>query len=407
MNDQLNQEKMNLKALLILSLGHLITDINVGGLPILLPYFKEALKLSYTASGAIIMTSTLSSSMIQPLLGYFSDRWGGIWVLPAGVITACAGFSVLGFAPSYSLLLLAVMVTGFGVAIYHPEGFKVAQFFTGARKATGMSFFSVGGNVGVGLGPLLAVYAYKFMGLKGTVLFILPGLLMIGILFAAMPMLSAPQRLERQRKSKGGSTRARPLGPRWVTLTLLLTAVTVRSWVQMGLIAFIPFYFVNVLKGDPLLVGKLMSVFLITGAFGTLGGAPIADRVGHKRFFNITMALMTPRLWLVLQSKGLWLFITLGVVGLVLVSTFTVTIVMAHQILPDRLGVASGLMTGFAFGTGGVGATILGSVADVWGVVTVLKITAWMPILSVLFALWMPYPLRFEIRSTISSPSGS
>jgi FSR family fosmidomycin resistance protein-like MFS transporter len=407
MTDHFNREKMNLKALLILSLGHLVTDITGGGLPILLPFIKEALELSYTASGAIIMASNLSSSFIQPFLGYLSDRWGGIWLLPTGVMIACAGFSVLGIAPTYTLLLLAVVISGFGVAIYHPEGFKAAQFFTGARKVTGMSFFSVGGNLGFGIGPILAVYAYTWMGLKGTLLYVFPGLVMLGILFAAMPMLSAPQRLEGQSASKGRSARARPLGPRWASLILLLLAVTVRSWVQMGLIAFIPFYFVDVLKGDPIVVGKLMTLLLMTGAVGTLVGAPIADRVGHKRFFVITGALMTPLLLFFIQSKGIWLYISLGVVGSVLVSTFSVTIVMAHQILPDRLGVASGLMTGFAIGAGGIGATMLGSVADVWGVITVLKITAWMPILGVLFALWMPYPPRFETPATIPSPFGS
>lgn len=393
---EVNQEKMNLKALLILSLGHMVTDITGGGLPVLLPFIREALDLSYTASGAIIMASSLTSSIIQPLLGYFSDRWGSIWLLPAGVIIACAGFSVLGIAPSYTLLLLAVMISGIGVAIYHPEGFKAAQFFTGAKKATGMSFFTVGGNMGFGVGPLLAIYAYTLMGLKGTVLFLVPGLAMFVILFAAMPMLSAPQSSKVQDTSNDGSTGARPLGRRWIPLTLLTLAVTVRALILMGLIVFLPFFFVNIQKGDPILVGKMMTILLTAGAAGTLLGAPIADRTGHKRFFIITMALITPLFWLFLQSKGLWLSISLGLVGAVLFSSSSISIVMAQQILPDRLGMASGLMVGFAIGAGGIGATMLGSVADIWGVVTVLKITAWMPIVGVLFSLWMPYPPRFD-----------
>ncbi len=387
---------MNLKILLILSLGHLVTDITQGGLPILLPFIKQTLNLSYAASGAIIMTSNITSSIIQPLLGYLSDRWGGIWMLPAGVAVSGLGFSALGYAPGYTHLLLAVLISGLGVASYHPEGFKVAQYFTGDRKVTGMSFFSVGGNLGFALGPLMAVYAHRWMGLKGTVLFAVPGLVMAVILLTAMPTLVAPQRRERSdRITMKAATPPRPLGRHGISLTLLILAVTMRSWVQMGLVAFIPFYFVNILEGDPVLVGKLISVFLIAGAFGTLVGAPVADRFGHKRFFVVSMALMTPLLWLFMQVEGVRLYLVLGLVGAVLVSTFSVTIVMAQQILPDRLGVASGLMVGFAIGTGGIGATFLGWLADYWGVVMVLRLIAWLPLIGVMFTLGMPYPPRF------------
>jgi FSR family fosmidomycin resistance protein-like MFS transporter len=387
---------MNLKILLILSLGHLITDITQGGLPILLPFIKETLHLSYAASGAIIMASNITSSIIQPFLGYLSDRWGGIWMLPAGVAVSCIGFSALGFAPSYAYLLLTVLISGLGVASYHPEGFKVAQYFTGDRKVTGMSFFSVGGNLGFALGPLLAVYSYSWLGLQGTVLFAVPGLLMGVVLLAVMPTLLAPQKRERSDHIRGEASAPRPLGNRWLPLTLLILAVTMRSWVQMGLVAFIPFYFVNVLEGDPILVGKLISVFLIAGAVGTLLGAPVADRFGHKRFFAASMALMTPLLWLFMRVEGFRLYMLLGLIGAVLVSTFSVTIVMAQQILPERLGVASGLMVGFAIGTGGIGATFLGWLADYWGVVMVLRLVAWLPLIGVLFTLCMPYPPRFD-----------
>lgn len=392
------ESKMNLKALLLLSMGHLITDINQGGLPVLLPFIKDSLDLSYTAAGAIIMTSNLTSSTIQPLFGYLSDRWGASWLLPAGVLMACLGFSLVGLAPNYFLILLAVLISGLGVASFHPEGFKAAQSFTGARKATGMSFFSVGGNLGFGLGPILAIAAYTWIGLKGTTLFCIPGLAAAGVLLAALPWLSAPQRRgngatrKRATDPVAGSTR-RP----WVPLSLLILAVTVRSFVQMGLVAFVPFYFVHVLKGDPLFVGKLLTGFLVAGAVGTMVGAPIADRLGHKRFFITTMLLLVPLLMLFLQSTGALLFWILCLAGGVLVSTFSVTVVMAQQILPDRLGMASGLMVGFAIGAGGIGATVLGSVADIWGVLKVLQITSFLPALAALMALLIPYPPRLAL----------
>ncbi len=389
------EHKMNLKALLLLSMGHLITDINQGGLPVLLPFIKDSLDLSYTAAGAIIMTSNLTSSTIQPLFGYLSDRWGASWLLPTGVLMACLGFSLVGLAPTYPLILVAVLISGLGVASFHPEGFKAAQSFTGARKATGMSFFSVGGNLGFGLGPILAIAAYTWIGLKGTTLFCIPGLAAGGVLMAALPWLSAPQRRGNCARQKGEANPVTGSASRpWGALSLLILAVTVRSWVQMGLVAFVPFYFVNVLKGDPLFVGKLLTGFLIAGAVGTMVGAPIADRLGHKRFFITTMLLLVPLLTLFLHSRGAWLFWTLCLAGGVLVSTFSVTVVMAQQMLPDRLGMASGLMVGFAIGAGGIGATVLGSVADIWGVLKVLQVTSFLPALAALMALLIPYPPR-------------
>jgi MFS transporter, FSR family, fosmidomycin resistance protein len=390
-----NQDKINIGALLLLSLGHLITDVTQGGLPVLLPFIKESLHLSYAASGAILMTASLTSSIIQPIFGYFSDRWGTSWLLPLGVFMACLGFGMVGLASSYPMILLMVLLSGLGVASFHPEGYKAAQFFTGRNKVTGMSLFSVGGNAGFGLGPILAIGAYTWLGLRGTLLFSIPGFLTGGILLAALPWLSSRGSTKGSRATREEQPPPKAIGKRGVALTLLILSVTVRSWVQMGLVAFIPFYYVNVLQGDPVIVGKLLTILLIGGAVGTLIGAPIADRFGHKRFLVATMVLLLPLLWLFLRVEGFWLSVVLALVGGVLVSTFTVTIVMAQQILPDRLGIASGLMVGFAIGAGGIGATILGGVADVWGVLTVLRITTWLPILGFILAILIPYQDRF------------
>jgi FSR family fosmidomycin resistance protein-like MFS transporter len=385
---------MNLGALLLLSLGHLVTDINQGGLPVLMPFVKDAFHLSYTAVGVVIMVANLTSSVIQPLFGYFSDRWGAIWLLPVGVLVACLGFSAVGIMPGYPWILLCVMVSGFGVASYHPEGFKAAKFFTGARRATGMALFAVGGNLGFSLGPLLVIWAYTWLGLPGTLLFAVPGLALGAILLGAMGWLSAPQTVKFADAGWQGRAPAGDGRGRWRGLTFLILTVTVRSWVQMGIVAFLPFYVLNVLGGEPALVGKVLTVFLIGGVAGTLLGAPVADRTGYKGFLVTTMGVMVPLLWIFLKLDGLAAIAVLGLVGAVLVSTFSVTIVMAQQMLPHRLGMASGLMVGFAIGTGGIAATVMGGVADRWGVVTVLQMTAFLPALGALLAALIPHPSK-------------
>ena len=161
--------KMNWKALAILSIVHLITDVNQGALPALLPFFKESLNLSYTMAGGILLFGNLTSSVIQPFFGYLSDKRSLGWLLYAGPFIACLGMAATGLMPSYLLLVICVIICGFGVASYHPEGFKTAYFFTGEKKATGMSIFTVGGNLGIALGPILSLFLVTIYGLKGTI----------------------------------------------------------------------------------------------------------------------------------------------------------------------------------------------------------------------------------------------
>ncbi len=280
------------------------------------------------------------------------------------------------------------------MASFHPEGFKAARFFTGEKRATGISIFAVGGNVGIALGPLLAVAGYKWLELKGTIVFLAPGLLVGSMILVSMGWLSAPQKAALAQISEGSRQGPKPLGKRWIPLILLILAVTVRSIIHMGIVAFVPFYFVDILKAGAGTAAKMVTVFLMCGAAGTLIGAPIADRLGHKRFFVGSMLVLLPLLWAFLGVRDIEAFVLLGLAGAVLVSSFSVTIVMAQHLLPDRLGMASGLMVGFAIGTGGIAATVLGSVADIWGVLRVLQITASLPLLGLLLGLAIPYPYK-------------
>ena len=383
---------MNLKALGLLSIAHLVTDMNQGALPALLPYFKDSLQLTYTMAGVVLLFCNLTSSVIQPIFGFLSDRRPIGWILPLAPVIACFGMAATGFANSYPLLLLCVIIFGLGVASFHPEGFKTASFFTGEKKATGMSFFAVGGNLGIALGPILVLLLVASFGLKGTLAMIVPGTLMGATLLFSLPWLTTPVRAaftETKKEEKPPLTRKE-----LVPLFLLTLLVTVRSWIQLGLASYIPFYYINYLKGDPLYAGKLVSTFLMAGAFGTVLGSPLADRWGHKKFLSLTMGLVFPLLLLFYRVEGPLLFLVLAASGMVLVSSFGVTIVMAQAIIPQRLGMVSGLMVGFAIGTGGVGVTLLGLIADQWGVPAALKTIFALPLAGFGLSLLFRYPSK-------------
>jgi len=391
--------KMNKKALAILSSGHLVTDINQGALPALLPFFKAALNLSYTMSGTILLASNITSSIVQPLFGHLSDKRPVAWFLPVSPLIACLGLALTGTIISYPFIILSVVICGLGIASYHPEGFKTAYFFTGDKRASGMAIFSVGGNLGIALGPIVAITLVTHFGLPGTLWMILPGILIAAILLFNMSTLSDPVASAHKESSKGART---PLSSMQKKAFLILIAIaTIRAWAQFGLASYIPFYYIDYLKGNPLYAGKLVSTFLLAGAFGTLVGAPVSDRWGHKRFLSTTLILSFPLFILFYYSSGFMSFVFVGIAGMVLNSTFALTTVMAQAILPQHLGMASGMMVGFSISAAGIGVTLLGSIADTWGVPLAIKTVFVLPLISFVLSLLIKYPQKTrETQST-------
>ena len=386
--------KMNKKALGLLSAAHFVTDLNQGALPALLPFFKEALNLSYTTAGAILLSANLTSSIIQPVFGHLSDRKPIGWLLPLAPLIACLGISASGFIPHYFLLLACIIASGIGIAIFHPEGFKTAYFFTGEKKATGMSIFAVGGNLGIALGPIWALILVTSLGLRGTLGMIVPGILIGGVLLFNLSEITSPVETAHKEAKK---EERKPLtkDQKW-TFFLLVTVATVRAWIQFGMATYIPFYYINYLKGNPLYAGKLVSTFLISGAAGTLIGAPLADRWGHKKFLHITLLLSFPFLLLFYYSSGFISFILLGIAGMVLISSFALTTVMGQATLPQHLGIASGMMVGFTMSAGGIGVTILGVIADAWGVPMAMKTILILTLIAFGISLMVKYTLKLK-----------
>ena len=388
---------MNKTALGILSAAHLVTDINQGALPALLPYFKDALNLSYTMSGTILLSANLTSSIIQPAFGHLSDRRPIGWFIPLAPFIACLGLSATGFISRYAFLLPCVILSGIGIASFHPEGFKTAYFFTGDKKVTGMSIFAVGGNFGIAIGPILALALVTTFGIQGTLGLILPGVLVSIPLLLNMSRLTTP--VESAHREAKEEVRIPLSRDQKVSFFLLVGIATIRAWIQFGLATYIPFYYINYLKGNPLYAGKLVSTFLMAGVLGTLLGAPLADRWGHKKLLLTSLILSFPLLLLFYYvlfyyGSGLMAFVLLGVAGMVLISTFALTTVMGQALLPQHLGIASGMMVGFTISAGGVGVTLLGAIADTWGVPMAIKAIFALPLIAFGLGLLVKYPLE-------------
>jgi FSR family fosmidomycin resistance protein-like MFS transporter len=396
--------------LLLLSWGHLVTDMAQGALPALLPVLKQAFALSYAQTSLLVLVSNVASSVIQPVFGYFADRRPARWLLPLGCLVAGMGLAATGRLPWFSLLLLAVAVSNLGVAAYHPEGSRAANLASGVRKGSGMAVFSVGGNLGFGLGSLFMAWLLTLGGPEATVYFVLPGLVTAGLLMICWPRLNSLQeegvrqafRGPADGKERSGTplsgknrTSTQTAGVEWnkgtlVAFTLLLIYIIFRSWLHAGLSTYVPLYYTDYLHGDAHLAGYFVSVFLLAGAFGTLLGGPLTDVLGAPRVMAGSMALLIPLIYLFLHAGGgLAALVLLALIGAALISTFSTTIVLGQQLMPHRKGLASGFTIGFGVGMGGVGVTLLGVLADHLGVPAVFQALNLLAVAGLVLALFL------------------
>ena len=379
--------KPHTKLIALLALGHFVIDVNQGSLPAMLPFLKQHHALPYAQAAMILLAANLTSSIVQPLFGYLSDQLARRWILPASVFVSGAGIALLGLAPGYPGVLALVVVMGLGVAAWHPEGYKTATGVAGNRKATALSWFSLGGNVGIALGPPLITLLITGLGPEGTLGMLLPAVLVGMLLVAVLPMLS---REAAPVKAAAGARREGAMMPR--AMALLILVVSIRAWASFGFTTFVPFYYVDTLKADPRIVGLLLFVFLGAGALGTVVAGPIADRIGPRPFMKWVLLAAAPFGVLFLLSSGPIAFVMLALYGGVLTSSFSVSIVLGQSYLPRHTGMASGLIVGFAIGLGGAGVTALGWVADRWGVTAALWISAMMPLVAFVPTRFLPAP---------------
>ena len=401
------RRRMNMPMLLTLSLGHVMADIYGGMLPAMLPIFVSTFGLSYFAVALVSASHSFSASAIQPVLGYVSDRFNGKLVLPLSPLVAALGVTVATQAPLYGLVLIAVAIGGLGIAAYHPEGYKAAGYYSGDRQSTGTSIFSVGGNLGVAAGPVVVAVLYAWQAQRGLILLVVPGVIMALVLWRLLPRIEtgaeiAPPDL------KAALLDIRPVLTPFV---LLLVIVILRSFFWVSLSTFIPLYAVAELGMTvPEAAAGLLPFLLFSGAIGTLVGGYVADRTSKEGLLLWSLAPVPLFVYVFLHTSGFWLPLMLVFIGAFTVSTFAVTVVMSHELLPKQRAMASGMMVGFAWGISGMGTPFVGLFADSYGLpaaFTVLMLSPVLPVaLSILYLRLMRQGGKYRARMAVrSSPT--
>jgi FSR family fosmidomycin resistance protein-like MFS transporter len=374
----------NRRALATLAAAHAVNDAYQSAVPALLPFLVAERGLSYAAAGGLVLAASAVSSFLQPLLGAASDRRAIPYLMPLGILLAGAGIAAAALAPTYALTAVAVLVSGAGVAAFHPEAARHANYAAGARRATGMSIFSVGGNLGIATGPAVVTLLASAGGVPAVAWMAAPAVLAAVLVTRELPLLSS------FRPGAEAGRAASPEPPRWGAFLSLSSIIVVRSMMSFGLTAFVPLWLVSargVPRGRATLV---LTVMLLAGAAATLAGGRLADRFGRRRVLVGSLLPLAPLILIALATPGPAVLLPLALTGAFSIASYSVSVVMGQEYLPGREGIAGGVTMGLAIGLGGAGVPLLGLVADRWGVASVFGPLAALPLVAAALALTLP-----------------
>ena len=377
---------MDRLTLALLAAGHFSVDLSQGAVPAMLPFFIRERHLSYAAAAGLVLAQTVSSSVLQPLFGQLTDRRPAPWLLAAGAGVAGAGLGAAALMPTYALIWLAIAVSGVGVAAYHPEGARYANYASGSRRATGMSIFTVGGNAGFVAGPVIATPVFLLLGLDGGWVVGVPPVavavalaLSIGRVEALQAAATAPE------------VRAREGADQWGPFVRLTGVLLARSVLFYGLNTFIPLYWIGVFHQPPAAAGAALATLLVAGGAGTLLGGRLADRFSRRSVVVVAVTLTVPLLLLFLAMPGpLAAIVVLVPLGLAMYVPTSLMVVLGQEYLPGRVGTASGVTLGLAVSVGGVLTPALGLVADQEGLRTALLLLVLVPAVAAPLAFSLP-----------------
>lgn len=360
----------------------------------MLPFLIHGRGYTYAAAAALVLAVTVGSSLIQPLFGHLADRFSLPLLMPAGVLLGGLGIALAPLAPSYLLTFLAVALGGLGVGAFHPEAARYANYVSGSRRATGMSLFSVGGNAGFALAPILVTPLALAFGPAGIAWLLALPVMVAAALVLELPRLKGfgPDSEDPKTGAEGEKTDAgaRTAEDRWGPFARLAGLAAWRSGVYFGLQSFVAAYFIHRFGASEAEGNAALTVVLVAGVVGTLVGGRVADRVGRRPVLVGCMAVLTPLLLLLMVSDGLVAYALLALVGFFTVGNFSITVVLGQEYLPGRIGVSSGITLGAAIGAGGLVAAALGVLADRAGLTAVMLAIALMPVPALLLALSLP-----------------
>ena len=370
--------------LFAISFCHLLNDMMQSLLPAIYPQLKTSFHLSFTQVGLVTLTYQITASLLQPLVGLYADKRPMPYSLPISMVFTFFGLLLLGFVHSYPSLLGAAALIGLGSAVFHPESSRVARMASGGRHGLAQSLFQVGGNIGSALGPISA-FAVLMWGQRSIAWFSLLALTSIAVLFNVGRWYKN-HGLTQLKKAAGHASAlpALPRGKVAVAISVLLVLIFSKYVYLASLTSYYTFYLIERFHLSVKDAQLHLFAFLAAVAVGTVAGGFIGDRFGRKPVIWFSILGVLPFTLVLPYADLAWTGVLSVVIGLILASAFSAIVVYGQELIPGKVGAVSGLFFGFAFGMGGVGAAVLGKMADVSGIEAVYKLTAFLPALGIL-----------------------
>jgi FSR family fosmidomycin resistance protein-like MFS transporter len=388
-----------------ISFCHLLNDMMQSVLPAIYPLLKSAYHLDFGQVGLITLSSQLTASLLQPLVGSYTDRRPQPYSLTVGMCFTFVGLLVLSTAPNFAMILVAAAMVGMGSAVFHPESSRVARMASGGQHGLAQSLFQVGGNAGSALGPLLAAFIVLRRGQSSISWFSLAALVAmivlanVGAWYKKVGPIQGKARVDNTERHAVLS-RARTA---WA-IAILLALIFSKYFYLVSLTSYYTFYLIGRFHISVQSAQIHLFIFLGAVAAGTIIGGPVGDRIGRKYVIWCSILAVLPFTLLLPYANLFWTGVLSVIIGLILASAFSAILVYAQDLVPGKVGMISGLFFGFAFGMGGVGAALLGKLADLTDINFVYRVCSFLPLIGLL-AGWLPSTERIRAISTPVEPA--
>lgn len=369
-----------------LSFSHFLNDMMQSLIVAIYPLLKGEFHLSFVQIGTITLTYQACASLLQPIIGIYTDKHPKPYSLSAGMCFTLVGIVTLAFAPNYTSVLAAAALVGAGSAIFHPESSRIARLASGGRHGLAQSIFQVGGNAGSATGPLLAAWIILPQGQPSLAWFAIAALIAIVVL-GRVGAWYKRQHIDRPKAAQVPAAIA-PVSPARVrrSIAVLVILIFSKYFYVASITSYFSFYLIDKFHVSVRSAQIHLAVFLLAMALGTLFGGALGDRIGRKRVIWVSILGIAPFTLMLPYVDLMWVGILTFIIGLILSSAFSAIVVFAQELMPGNVGAVSGLFFGFAFGIGGIGAAVLGGLADQHGIEFVYRVCAYLPLLGMVAA---------------------
>jgi MFS transporter, FSR family, fosmidomycin resistance protein len=367
-----------------ISFCHLLNDMLQSVIPAVYPILKTTYRLDFGQIGLITLTSQLTASLLQPLVGIYTDRRPTPWSLAAGMGITTLGLLLLSVAPGFGWVLVAVSLVGMGSAVFHPESSRVARMASGGRHGFAQSLFQVGGNAGSSLGPLLAAFIVLPAGQRSIAWFSVAAVIAIVVLSQVGVWYADHMRSGAHAHSLRGMLPSLPRPVVIRALAVLVALIFSKFFYMASLVSYYTFYLMSRFHIPVQAAQVHLFVFLGAVAAGTFAGGPIGDRIGRKYVIWCSILGILPFTLALPYANLFWTDVLTAIIGLVLASAFSAILVYAQELVPGKVGTVSGLFFGLAFGMGGIGAALLGQLADRTSIEFVYRVCSFLPAIGLL-----------------------